>query len=201
MKLFTELRAWQVMAWPALALLFPLTGLSGQNLDETREMAADGHVLVENLAGSVEVTVWNKAKIVIKGELGDDVEKVEITATDTGIQIRVRNKQKGHDVDGTDLYLRVPLAASIEVETISADIEMNGSAGESIVLDTVSGDVEAEASPRRLEIQSVSGEVEFVGSISRSSVETVSGDISLRSRAEVKWATRVSASGGPCCQA
>jgi len=179
MKLFIELRAWQVMAWPALALLFPLTGLSGQNLDETREMAADGHVLVENLAGSVEVTVWNKAKIEIKGELGDDVEKVEITATDTGIQIRVRNKQKGHDVDGTDLYLRVPLAASIEVETISADIEMNGSAGESIVLDTVSGDVEAEASPRRLEIQSVSGEVEFVGSISRSSVETVSGDISL----------------------
>ncbi len=174
MKLYTKL-----LAWPALALLFPLTGLSGQNLDETREMAADGHVLVENLAGSVEVTVWNKANIEIKGELGDDVEKVEITATDTGIQIRVRNKQKGHDVDGTDLYLRVPLAASIEVETISADIEMNGSAGESIVLDTVSGDVEAEASPRRLEIQSVSGEVEFVGSISRSSVETVSGDISL----------------------
>ena len=179
MKLFTDLLAWPVLIWPALALLFPLTGLSGQNLDETREMAADGHVLVENLAGSVEVTVWNKAKIEIKGELGDDVEKVEITATDTGIQIRVRNKQKGHDVDGTDLYLRVPLAASIEVETISADIEMNGSAGESIVLDTVSGDVEAEASPRRLEIQSVSGEVEFVGSISRSSVETVSGDISL----------------------
>jgi DUF4097 and DUF4098 domain-containing protein YvlB len=179
MKLFTKLPTRSVLAWPALALLFPLTGLSGENLDETRDLTADGHVLVENLAGSVEVTVWDKAKIEIKGELGDDVEKVEISATGNGIQIRVKNKQNAHNIDGTDLYLRVPLAASIEVETISADIEMNGSAGESIVLNTVSGDVEAQASPQRLEIQSVSGEVDFVGSTSRSSVETVSGDISL----------------------
>ena len=179
MKLFTKLPTRSVLAWPALALLFPLTGLSGQNLDETRDLAADGHVLVENLAGSVEVTVWKKAEIEIKGELGDDVEEVQISATGNGIQIRVKNKQNVHNIDGTDLHLRVPLAASIEVETVSADIDMNGSAGESIVLNTVSGDVEAQASPQRLEIQTVSGEVEFVGSISRSSVETVSGDISL----------------------
>ena len=179
MKLFNGLLARPVLAWPALALLFPLTGLSGENLDETRDMAADGHVLVDNLAGSVEVTVWDKAKIGIMGELGDDVEEVEISATDNGIQIRVRNERNRHDIDGTDLFLRVPLAASVEVETVSADIDINGSEGESIVLNTVSGDVEAQASPRRLEIQSVSGEVEFEGSVSRSSVETVSGDISL----------------------
>jgi DUF4097 and DUF4098 domain-containing protein YvlB len=179
MKLFNGLLARPVLAWPALALLFPLTGISGENLDETRDMAADGHVLVDNLAGSVEVAVWDKAKIEIMGELGDDVEEVEISATDNGIQIRIRNEQNRHDIDGTNLYLRVPIAASIEVETVSADIDINGSEGESIVLNTVSGDVEAQASPRRLEIQSVSGEVEFEGSVSRSSVETVSGDISL----------------------
>ena len=179
MKLFTKLPTRSVLAWPALVLMFPLTGLSGQSLDETRDLAADGHVRVENLAGSVEVTVWNKAEIEIKGELGDDVEEVQISATGNGIQIRVKNKKNVRNIDGTDLYLRVPLAASIEVETVSADIDMDGSAGESIVLNTVSGDVEAQASPQRLEIQSVSGEVEFVGSISRSSIETVSGDISL----------------------
>lgn len=179
MKLCTELLAWPVLALPAFALLFPLTGVSGRNLDETRDMAADGHVLVENLVGSVEITVWNQAKIEIKGNLGNDVEKVEISATDHGIQIRVRHAQNGHDIDDTDLYLRLPLAASIEVETISADIDINGSMGASIVIDTVSGDVAVDASPARLEIQSISGDVEFEGSISRSSVETVSGDISL----------------------
>ena len=68
MKLFTVSLAGPVLTWPALALLFPLSGLSGQNLDETRDMAADGHVLVENMVGRVEVTVWNKAKIEIKGD-------------------------------------------------------------------------------------------------------------------------------------
>lgn len=179
MKLFTELRAWPVLVGSALALLFPLSGLAGQDLDETRDMAADGHVLIENLSGSVEVTVWDKAKIEIKGELGDDVEEVEISASGNGIQIRVKNKQNVRNIDGSDLYFRVPFGASIEVETVSADIDLRGSAGESIVLSTVSGDVDAEASPRRLEIQSVSGEVEFAGSVSRSLVETVSGDISL----------------------
>jgi len=174
MKIFTT-----ALAWTAVALLFPLTGLPGQEVDETRDMAADGHVLVENLAGSVAVTVWDKAKVEIKGTLGDDVEAVDISTTANGIQVRVRNEGGSRNIDATDLSLRIPTGASIEVETVSADIEVNGMAGESVVLNTVSGDVEANASPQRLEIQSVSGDVEFGGAVSRSSIETVSGEISL----------------------
>jgi DUF4097 and DUF4098 domain-containing protein YvlB len=179
MKSFTKLFARPVLALPALALLFPLTGLSGQSLDEKRDMAANGHVLIDNLAGKVEVTVWDKAEIEITGELGDDVEEVDISANNNGIQIRVRNKHNVRNIDGTDLYIRLPRTASIEVDTVSSDIDVDGSAGESIVLETVSGDVEAKASPGRIEILTVSGEVEFVGSVSRTVVETVSGDISL----------------------
>jgi len=179
MKSFTNLFARPVLALPALALLFPLTGLSGQSLDEKRDMAADGHVLIDNLAGSVEVTVWDKAEIEIKGELGDDVEEVEISANNNGIQIRVMNKHNARDIDGTDLYIRLPRSAGIEVETVSSDVDINGSTGESIVLETVSGDVEVDASPGKIEIQTVSGEVEFEGSVSRSVVETVSGDMSI----------------------
>lgn len=179
MKPLIKILARPALAVPALALLFPLAGLSGESLDEKRNMAADGHVLIENLAGKVEVTVWDKAAIEIKGKLGDDVEEVEILETDSGIQIRVRNRPHVRNVDGTNLYIRMPASASIEVETISSDIDINGLVGESIVVETVSGDVEAEASPGRIDIESVSGDVEFVGSISRSSVETVSGDISL----------------------
>lgn len=168
------------LAWTAVALLFPLTGLPGQDVDEKRDMAADGHVLVENLAGSVEVNVWDKAAIEIKGTLGDDVETIDISETANGIQVRVRNKPDSRSIDDTDLYLRIPHGASIEVETVSADIDVNGMEGESVVLNTVSGDVEANASPQRLEIQSVSGDVEFEGAVSRSSIETVSGEISLR---------------------
>jgi DUF4097 and DUF4098 domain-containing protein YvlB len=165
--------------WPACALLFPLSGLSAGSLNEMREMAADGSVVVENIAGSVELSVWDEAKIEIKGELGDDVKEVEISESQKGIHVRVIHKADTKHIDDTDLYLRIPVAASVEVESVSADIDVNGSAGESIVVNTVSGDVEVLASPQRLEIRSVSGDVEFEGSSSRSAVETVSGEISL----------------------
>jgi DUF4097 and DUF4098 domain-containing protein YvlB len=67
----------------------------------------------------------------------------------------------------------------VEVESVSADIDIDGSQGESVVTHTVSGDVEVSASTQRLEIHSVSGDVEFQGAVSRSSVETVSGEISM----------------------
>ena len=165
--------------WPVFALLFPLIGHSEDSLNETREMAVDGRVIVENMAGSIEFSVWDEAKIEISGELGEDVERVEITESAKGIHVRVRHKSNVKRVDDTSLYLKIPLAASIEAESISADIDVDGSKGDSIVVNTVSGDVELDASPKRLEIHSVSGDVEFEGPTLRSLVETVSGEITI----------------------
>jgi len=169
----------RTLVLPALTLLIPQIGLSTERLDETRDMAADGHVLVENLAGSIEITTWDEAKIEIKGDLGADVEELEISESKNGIHVRVRNKQNERHIEDTDLFLRIPLAASVEVESVSADIDLDGSEGESVLAHSVSGDVEVSASTQRLEIHSVSGDVEFEGAASRSSVETVSGEISL----------------------
>ena len=166
--------------WPVFTLLLPLTGLPAESINETREMASNGRVIVENVAGSVRFSVWDKAKIEISGELGDDVEKVEISESAKGVHVRVLHKPDIRRFEDTNLYLRIPVAASVEVESVSADIDLEGSEGDSIVINTVSGDVEAGAAPQRLEIHSVSGDVEFDGQTSRSMVETVSGEISLR---------------------
>ncbi len=180
----------KIWFWPALALACPLTGLSAESLNETREMAADGSVIVENMAGSVEFSVWDEARVEIRGELGGDVEEVEISESRKGIHVKVRHKTSIKHIDDTDLYLRIPVTASVEVESVSADVDVNGSAGDSIVVNTVSGDVEVGASPQWLEIRSVSGDVEFEGSVSRSTVETVSGEISLSGASgEVKIST------------
>jgi DUF4097 and DUF4098 domain-containing protein YvlB len=161
------------------ALLFPLTGLSASDVNETREMATDGSVIVENMAGSIEFLVWDEARIEINGNLGDNVEKLEISESAKGIHVRVHQKAGVRHVDDTHLSLKVPKAASVEAESVSADIEVDGSEGESIVVNTVSGDVDLKASPQRLEVHSVSGDVEFEGATMRSSVETVSGEITV----------------------
>lgn len=159
--------------------MFSIAGYAGEEIDQTLAMPADGLVQVENLAGNIEFVSWDQAEVQIKGEAGDDVEEVEITSTSNGVLIRIHNKKGNRHVDGTDLYLRVPVAASIEADSVSADISVDGSHGESVLLNTVSGDLEIDASPQQMELHSVSGDVEFEGSVGRSSVETVSGEIVL----------------------
>ena len=162
-----------------LALVLPLAGFGNQEIDETLEMPADGLVQVENLAGVIEFATWEKAEVQIRGEAGDTVEEVEITTTAKGVQVRIHNKKNKRNTDGTDLFLRVPVAASIEADGVSADISVTGSRGENIIFNTVSGDLEVDASPQRMELHSVSGDVEFEGEVGRSTVETVSGEITI----------------------
>ena len=163
----------------AVAMMVPMTAVSGEDIDQTLQMKANGLVQVENLAGSIEFSSWDRQEVHVRGEAGDDVEEVEITSTSTGVSIRVHNHKGNHNIDGTDLYLRIPHSASIEADSVSSDITVNNNNGERIQLNTVSGDLEIDASPQLLELQSVSGDVEFEGTAGRSSVETVSGEIAL----------------------
>jgi DUF4097 and DUF4098 domain-containing protein YvlB len=152
---------------------------AAEEIEQDLEMAPDGRVAVENLAGSIEFEVWDRAEVQIRGDKSDDVEEIEINQTSAGVSVRVRNRQDVRRVRGTELRLRVPRKASLEAESVSADISVDGSEGSGILLKTVSGDIEVEASPGQLELASVSGEVEFSGSVPRSKVETVSGEITL----------------------
>jgi DUF4097 and DUF4098 domain-containing protein YvlB len=160
-----------------LALAVPHAVSADVEIDRTLEMPADGLVFVENVAGTVEFIAWDRPEVQIRGEAGDTVEEVEISSTSKGVQVRVINHKGGHRIDGTELYLRIPASASVEAETVSADISVGGSRGDTVILRTVSGDLQVEASPKRIELASVSGDVEFEGDVARSSIETVSGEI------------------------
>lgn len=148
-------------------------------IDRTLEMPAEGLVEVENLAGSIEFSTWERSEVQVRGEAGDQVEEVEIKATSSGVQIRVRNRKDSRRVDGTELYLRIPVAASIEAEGVSSDMNIKGSKADTISLDTVSGDLEVESDSTRVDLNTVSGEIEFRGSASRVTAESVSGDVTL----------------------
>ena len=162
-----------------IALMFPVAGSCGDEIDQTIEMPASGLVQVDNLAGTIEFSTWDRSEVQISGEAGDNVEEVEFSSSTKGVQIRVRNEKNTRRVDGTDLHLRIPEKASIEAESVSADISVSGSSGDNITLNTVSGDLEVEASPARIELSSVSGDIELDGEIMRSGVESVSGDITV----------------------
>jgi DUF4097 and DUF4098 domain-containing protein YvlB len=161
----------------ALLVAAPLTLAAEEEIDRSLDMPDAGLLFVENLAGTLEFVAWDRPEVQVRGEAGRSVEEIEFTSTANGVQVRVINRKGDRRIDGTDLYFRMPAAASVEAETVSADIRLSGSRGESVILRTVSGDLEVDASPQRLELNSVSGDVGFEGDVSRSNIETVSGEI------------------------
>ncbi len=163
-----------------LATLMPGLACAGEAINERIDFAEDGRIEVSNITGVIEVKTWDRAEVQLTGELGDESELV-FTRSGDQLTIKVEAESGGwfNNPEDSELYLRVPVGASLELTGVSADLVISDSEGEFIVAETVSGDVEVTARAQRLELTSVSGDVTFRGSASRTSVDSVSGDVDL----------------------
>lgn len=148
-------------------------------VDENRDIASDGVLQVENLAGTVEITAWDQPGVHIGGELGKDVEKLEIQETSSGLKVRVRNRKNQRNVDETHLLLSVPATVSLVFESVSSDLRVNGLESESVDFQSVSGDLTAQVRMQRIEVETVSGDLVLSGLTQRASISSVSGDVEL----------------------
>jgi len=174
-----------------LLMLASVNAFAGKPVDESWDIDADAMVSIENIAGSIEIRGWDRNEAHLTGELGRSVEELEVSASDSSLQITVANRNE-RNVDNTELKLMIPRGASIDASAVSADIEVSGMDNEKLTASSVSGDVGVSASSRRVSIESVSGDVEFSGQTVRISAESVSGDIDLAGISGEVSATTVS---------
>jgi DUF4097 and DUF4098 domain-containing protein YvlB len=163
-----------------LSFSFATSVMASTEISENRPLDPAGRIQVENMAGSIEVRGWDKAEVEIRGQLGERVDELEISETTGGLRIRVHNQDNQRRVDESHLRLQVPHGASIELESISADLSARGLENDTIIMSTVSGDIDIDARTGQLEAESVSGDVTFVGQTPRMSVETVSGEADVQ---------------------
>ena len=112
---------YQIFLGVAALLLLPAVH-AGSKIDESRSMPADGLLQVENPAGSIDITTWDKAEVSIGGDLGDGVEQLEVLESSSGLQVRVHNQKNRRNVGASHLRLQIPAAARVEAESVSADI-------------------------------------------------------------------------------
>ncbi len=149
-----------------------------EDINETLDAAAAGHVDIYNTAGTIKVSGWSRNRVQITGELGDDVEELIFERDGDDILIKVKvSRRHGRNID-SDIVVRVPKGSSIDVSGVSADIEVAGVNGEQ-ALQTVSGDVEASGVSANLEAATVSGDVDLKGNgtSAETAAATVSGDV------------------------
>jgi len=148
-------------------------------VDETRPLAADGRVEISNISGTVEIIGWSGDGVSITGRLEDGVEELAISSGDNRLSIEVELERRTRNNGSAYLTIKVPTTASVDVETVSADISVDGVLGE-VQLESVSGRVEVTGETRSVEASSVSGDVIATSTSGSSELESVSGDIIVR---------------------
>ena len=171
-----------IMAMPALAQ---------QNVDQKRPAKKDGIVQVFNLAGSVRITAWDREEIAVKGTLGKGVERLEFSGSNGRTLIKVVIPTRTHESADAQLEIQVPAGSRLDVETVSAEIDVRDVTGEARLVST-SGRIDMTGATSSFYAKTVSGNIEISAEKAPGRAEAISGSITLSGVAGSVEATTVS---------
>jgi DUF4097 and DUF4098 domain-containing protein YvlB len=174
-------------------LLLALPALA-ETVDRTVDVSPAPRVSIENLTGSVKITGWERSQVRVTGTLGEDVEELEIDHDENEVHIEVEVDEddmgRNQKIE-SHLEISVPWSADLEVETLTASIEVSDVAGE-LELASTSADITVTGAPSAVEAESVSGSITVSGQGTLVEVESVSGDVTVRGAGEMIEACTVS---------
>jgi DUF4097 and DUF4098 domain-containing protein YvlB len=139
-----------------------------------------GVVDISNVAGSIEVSGWDRQEVSVRGELGAGIERVDVTSEGGRTTIKVVLPQISGRHGEADLHVQIPKDSELDVSAVSADIRVSGVLGVQR-LNAVSGDVTSELAGSDVDAKTVSGAVRLKGhgQGARLHVSSVSGDVHL----------------------
>ena len=164
------------------AAFAPAVLAASRTVDQKVAAGATDSVEIINVAGDVDLQGWDRAEVAVTGTIGDDVDRIDLTASGTHVTLRVVEKKLsmgwGKDA-GAHLVVHVPAKSSLDVSLVSADLKLAGLTGDGHI-QTVSGDVRGESAGNRLELNTVSGDVMLTARNAHDlRLKTVSGDLML----------------------
>jgi hypothetical protein len=160
----------------ACGFLLTNSAFSQTEVNRRIEASATAEVIIENLAGSVVVTGWDKEMVEVHGTLGRGIKELEVESGGDRIEIEVEPLRGSRRDGGAQLEVRVPRGSMVEVQTVSADITISGVEGE-LELSAVSGNIEVEGAREDLSVETVSGKIKVKSAGGRVSAESVSGQV------------------------
>ncbi len=169
-----------------LSLVAAFPALAGTPINESHPLDPRGRVDISNVKGRIQVRTWDRPEVKITGTLGAGVEKLEIDGGGEHLNVSVHYPNGSgwgeRRSEPTDLQLMVPLRADIEIDSVSADVDVEGVAAGSLSIEAVSGQVVAIGAPRSADISSVSGDVRLTLNSPEVDAQTVSGSLTLNGR-------------------
>lgn len=168
--------------WTLAIFIAAASARAEQPVNVTRSVAADATISIENIAGSLTIIGSDGTELRITGSMGDDVEELEISGNADNLEIEVvvpEGNWRGRKRELTaDLEVTVPRGVGLDIETVSASIDISGVNG-AIDAESVSGAVTVAGGSSEVDIESVSGAVSVSGGSGSIVAESVSGNVKL----------------------
>jgi len=162
-----------------LTIMTVLVGVASAQteLNETRPATRDVAVDITNVKGSVEVLGWNQAVVEITGRLDSNSDILEFSGTEQRLTVKIVNPKRRPKE--ADLRIRVPFGASLDIDCVSAKIEIEDVEGD-LNLRAVSSKIEATGVAGRVRAETVSGSVNVEGRPISVEAKTVSGKVDIQ---------------------
>jgi DUF4097 and DUF4098 domain-containing protein YvlB len=160
------------------AALLAATAAAQTTVDQRRSAAPDGQVDIENMAGSIRVTGWNKAEVAVSGRLGHRASGLNLSGGASQTRIEVETEGNPHGVR-SDLDIKVPAGSQLRVDGFEASITIAGVTG-TVQAETVNGTITLTGGTKDVELQAVNGGVEVARASGRIRAESVNGPVTVR---------------------
>lgn len=167
-----------LLATAAALLLAPdaacAQGADRQKIDTTFAFAKGGVVDLGLVSGDIIVTGWarNEVKILASIEIG--YFETSFSPSRVSISAKSRRNRMGE----SRIEVSVPVGTQVRASSVSGDVRVRGTAGETLV-NSVSGDVEVRDASDVVEMHTVSGDMTGEKLRGRIRANTVSGDLRL----------------------
>jgi len=167
--------------------------LTGSNADTTLTVAKGTRLSVNNHAGRVTVTGWNRNDVQVRWTSEDD--EADIRVEYSGGEVRVAQRMR-HGPTEIDLTINAPawmavslqgietpitvsgIAAPIKARSVEGDVAVDGGT-DNVDLSSVDGDIRASGVRGNLDIQAVDGHVTVQDLVGAVNVQGVDGDVRL----------------------
>lgn len=151
---------------------------AGQRIEQRRPAAPDGVVEIENAAGSIRVTGWDRHEVEVTGTLGSGAEGLGFDGAGRHTRIEVETRGNPHRVHA-DLEIRVPRGSRLEITSFNARIAVSDVDG-TVKAENVNGSISVAGGSSEVDAETVNGGVEVSCRCTRAHAESVNGPVTVR---------------------
>ncbi|HEY1726104.1 MAG TPA: DUF4097 family beta strand repeat-containing protein [Steroidobacteraceae bacterium] len=179
----------------ALACVHPAQAAE-RSVDQHQAADPNGTVEIINVAGSLNVSGWDRSEVAVSGQIGERIDRVELSGSGANTTVRVVGPSASHwSGDGSArLTIHVPEHSALNASVVSADLSVEGVSGAQH-LRSVSGSIKSDGGGAA-RINTVDGGVQLsVSANTDAEVVTMSGDVTLKGAGGEVRVTTVSGGG------